>query len=155
MNKLLKLIFLALIVLNLFFASWHVLHQDIKFSADIGRDFLLFKEIDQKGIILIGPRSSASGLFHGPLWVYVNYPAYFLGQGNPVAVGWGWVFFIACFTAGGFFIAKKLFDENAGYLFALMISTYMVFHADSLINPHGTLFMLPFFFFFFVRYFIS
>ena len=35
------------------------------FSPDIGRDFFILDEIRQKTIVLIGPRSSAPGFFHG------------------------------------------------------------------------------------------
>ena len=88
LKKILLILFGLLVLANLFLAAWHFLHQDLVFSADIARDFSLFREIDRKKIILIGPRSSVSGLFHGPLWLYLNYPAYLIGQGNPVVVGW-------------------------------------------------------------------
>jgi hypothetical protein len=153
MKKFFPILFYILIGINFAFSSWYVLHDDITFSADIGRDFLLFQEIDSKKIILIGPRSSTSGLFHGPLWLYINYPAYLIGQGNPVTVGWWWVLLSAFFTLGCFFVGKNLFGKTTGYLFALMISAYMFFHVHSFINPHGAMFVLPFFFFFFIKYF--
>lgn len=134
------------------FAAWYVLHEDISFPSDIARDFLLLQEIDQKKLILIGPRSSTTGLFHGPLWLYINYPAYLLGGGNPVVVGWFWVFLIICSLIPSFFVAKNLFNETVGYFFILMLSLYYGFHARGLFNPHGALFLLPIFFFFFIRY---
>lgn len=152
MKAILYLTFFLLIGLNLFFASWYVLHKDINFGSDIARDFLLYQEISQKKIVLIGPKSSVSGLFHGPVWLYLNYPAFVLGKGNPVAVGWNWVFLIGCFLALSFIVAKKLFDTQTAILYVLMNSLYMSFHAKGLINPHGALFLLPLFFFFFVRY---
>lgn len=132
-------------------ASWNALHQDIQFTSEIARDFWLLEELDLKKIILIGP-SSSTGLFHGPLWTYLNYPAYFIGQGNPAAVGWFWILLITAFLASGFYMTKKLFGEGAAYLFTLMMSTYSVFIAKGLYNPHGALLFLPAFFYFFVRY---
>ncbi|MDP2632204.1 MAG: hypothetical protein Q8P25_00585, partial [Candidatus Curtissbacteria bacterium] len=146
-------IFLVLLVLgNLFLAAWYVLHQDIYFYADIGRDFLLFGEIAQKKLVLIGPRTSTAGLFHGPLWLYLNYPAYLLGQGNPLFVGWYWILIIAGGLLLNFWVAKKIFNNFVAYLYVLLLSIYIVFDAKSLIHPDGALLLLPFFFFLFVKY---
>lgn len=151
MHKFFKIFILVLITLNLFFASWYVLHGDIHFHTDIARDFLLLDEIDQKKIVLLGPRSSTSGLFHGPLWLYLNYPAYVIGQGNPVIVGWFWILLITIFLGTSFIIAKKLFNEATAYLFVLLLATFLAFEAHGLFNPHGAFFLLPAFFFFFIR----
>lgn len=92
------------------------------------------------------------GLFHGPLWLYLNFPAYLAGQGNPIVVEWWWIGLTALFTLSCFYIGTKLFDKKTGYLFALIISLYMSFHTNSYINPIGAMFLIPAFFFFFVRY---
>jgi ABC-type multidrug transport system fused ATPase/permease subunit len=147
----LKLVILFLIFLHLIFASWYALHQDITFSSDIARDFLLFSEIDTKKVVLIGPRSS-TGLFHGPLWLYLNYPAYVIGNGNPVIVGWYWIVLTAVFLVTSFFIAKKLFNETTAYLYLLFLSLYMGFHTKGFYNPHGAMLLLPAFFYFFIQY---
>src|SRR3990167_10532225 len=80
-----------LIVINFYFAAYPLLKSDVHFFNDVARDFLLLREIDSKKIVLIGPRSNASGLFHGPLWSYLNYPVYKIVQGNPVAQAWFWL----------------------------------------------------------------
>lgn len=151
-NIFLKGIILLLFIFNIFSASWYPLNKDISFSSDIARDFLLFREIDQKKIMLIGPRSSVPGLYHGPLWLYLNYPAYILGKGNPIIVGWYWVFLIFIFSLISYFIAKKLFGSTAGALYLLINSSYLIHHSKGLFNPHGALFFLPIFFFFFIKY---
>lgn len=142
----------GLVLLNLIFASWYVINNDINFSSDIARDFLLLQELDEKKLVLIGPRSSVTGLFHGPLWLYLNYPAYLISQGNPVVVGWYWIFLITIFLVSSYFIAKKLFNRLTACLFVLMTSLYLIYHAKGLFNPHGAMFLLPAFFFFFVRF---
>lgn len=147
-----KIGFGVIIAFSLFFASWYVLNGDIYFHADIGRDFHLLREIDQKKIILIGPRASGD-LFHGPGWPYINYPFYLLGHGNPIVVGWGWVLFTALFGIMCFVVSKKLFDKNTAYLFTIMATLYVAFHARGMINPHGVMILLPLFFFTFVRYY--
>ncbi len=148
----LKIFFAVLIFINFFFASWFVLHNDLVFSSDIARDFFLYDQVAQKTIILIGPKSSVMGLFHGPLWIYLNYPAYFIGHGNPIIVGWWWVIMTAIYVGIGFWIANKLFGKKTAYLYALIISLYMSFHTSSFINPIGAMFCLPLFFYFFIRY---
>lgn len=152
MSKYQKVFIVIFIVFNFFLSSWYVLHKDIFFFTDVARDFLIYEEIDEKKIIFIGPRSSTSGIFHGPLWPYLNYPAYLLGQGNPLVVGWYWIFLTVVSVVSSFYIAKKLFDENTAYLFALILSLFLVFHTKSFFNPYGALFFMPAFFYCFVRY---
>lgn len=151
MKTFLKILFFLILGFNLILASWYVLHSDIEYSSEVARDLFLMNEVTQKKIVLIGP-SSTTGLFHGPLWTYINYPAYFIGNGNPVFVGWGWILFIIAFLISGFYIGKKLFDKNTAYLFTLMLSIYCVFITRNLYNPHGAFFLVPAFFFFLIRY---
>ncbi|RJQ25344.1 hypothetical protein C4577_06085 [Candidatus Parcubacteria bacterium] len=151
MNRVLKILFFIIIAFNIFFASWYVLHNDIEFTSEVARDLFLLDEISKKKIVLIGP-SSTTGLFHGPLWTYINYPAYAIGQGDPVVVGWGWISFIILFLISSYYIGKNLFDSRTGYLFTLMLSIYSVYIAKNLYNPHGAFFLVPAFFFFFIRY---
>ncbi len=133
-------------------SAWYVIHGDVWFMTDIARDFHLLREIDQKKLILIGPRSSTAGLFHGPLWLYIMYPAYLIGQGNPVIVGWWWVMLIAIFLATTFFICKKLFGEFGAWVSLTFLSVQLVFESRGLFNPHGAYFFLPVWFFLFLLY---
>lgn len=152
LNLLVKYISILVTIAALFLCSWYVLHGDLYFFNDVARDFHLYREIDAKKIVLLGPRSSTSGLFHGPLWMYLNYPAYLLGHGNPIVVGWFWVVLIAAFLISGFFIAKRLFDANTAYLYTALMATQLVFAARGLYNPYGAFFLLPAFFYCFIRY---
>jgi len=145
-------LFLFLTALNIYLASWYVLHNDISFISDISRDMFLLQELDQKKVVLIGPRSSVGGLFHGPLWTYLNYLPFKFGNGNPIVMGWYWIFLICIFLFFGYQIAKKLFNTNTAILYVLMMSMYFVYHANELFNPYGALFLLPAFFYFFIRY---
>ena len=147
-----KIGFFVLIAINFFFASWYAFNSDLSFSSDIARDFLLFGEIVQKKIILIGPKSSVMGLFHGPLWLYINFPAYLIGQGNPIIVEWWWILLTGIFLISCYLVGSRLFDKKIGYLFVLIMSLYMSFHTNSYINPIGAMFLIPAFFFFFIRY---
>jgi hypothetical protein len=151
-KKIFAVIFFALLSCSAFFASWFVLNGDLQFSSDVARDFFLFGEIATKKIILIGPKSSVAGLFHGPLWLYLNFPAYILGGGNPVIVGWWWVIMSFLILIPFYFIAKKLFDKNTALLFILFSALFFSFHTKAMINPDGAMFCLPIFFFLFIQY---
>ena len=107
MKKIAKIGFFILVLSSLVMATWYVLHGDILFSTDIARDFSLLDEARQKGIVLIGPRASGVGLFHGPLWLYLNFPAFIIGNGNPIIVGWFWILLIPPFLYMSFHIAKR------------------------------------------------
>ncbi len=83
----------VVILISTFFASWFAVNGDIIFHTDIARDFLLMEDVvKNKPITLIGPRSGGiPGVFHGPLWTYLNLPSFIIGGGNPAIVSWFWV----------------------------------------------------------------
>jgi hypothetical protein len=151
MKRVLQLLFFLGLGLSFIFSAWYALHNDMTMPSDIGRDFLLFGEIATKKIILIGERSSG-GLFHGPLWLYLNFPAYLIGNGNPLTVEWWWITMAFLILIPYFYIAKELFNKKVAYLFVLYISLFFSFHTRFLINPDGAMFCLPIFFFFFIKY---
>ncbi|MBI3955289.1 hypothetical protein HY338_02490 [Candidatus Gottesmanbacteria bacterium] len=147
MKSLSLLFFLLFILLNIYFCVYPVLHGDVNFLSDVARDFLLLREIDEKKIILIGPRSNSSGLFHGPLWSYVNYPVYRLAKGNPVIVGWYWIFLALSALGIGFAIAKKLFGTLAGLTFTLLYATNFITHINGMFHSDAPVFLTPLLFF--------
>ncbi len=146
-----RLVLLTLFIINIVLASWYVLHGDIMFTSDIARDFHLLREVDQKKIMLIGPRSSGE-LYHGPLWAYINYPAYVIGRGNPVVVGWFWVLLALVSTLLSYLIGSRLFTKPVGIIYALMVSLYFTFHTRGMSHPHGAMILIPLWFFYFIRY---
>lgn len=153
MSNLLKKISIIGIFISFLSYFWYILNGEVTFSSDIARDFLLFDEITQKHIVLIGPKSSVMGLFHGPAWLYLNYPAYFLSNGNPIALGLFWILLTFLFVYSCYFVGKKLFNQNTGYLFALMTSVYMFFHVHEYFNPIGAMMLIPINFYLFIKYF--
>lgn len=147
-------IFLATISINVIMSAWWMIHGNILFHTDIARDFLLIEDIVvNKNLTLIGPRSGAiPGVFHGPLWLYLNLPSFFIGGGNPVIVGWFWVFLsVACLLIT-YYAGKRLFNQETGLLSALLLSVIQVTAIKSLFNPYGALMLTPLFFYLFVNY---
>lgn len=147
-----KIVLLVLVGFNLILASWHLTQNDLYVHSDISRNFLLLHEIETKKIVLIGPRTGAAGMFHGPLWSYLNFPVYFLSHGNPVAVGWSWILATILFLWGSFKIVKKLFDSKTAYLYVGLISVYLLFQTREYSHQHMALLLMPLFFYTLVRY---
>jgi len=137
---------------NIYFCSYSVLHGEIHFFNDVARDFLLLREIDAKKIMLIGPRSNASGLFHGPLWSYINYPVYRLGGGNPVVNGWFWILLSAGSLGIGFFYTKKLFGTVPGLAFVLLCSYSLIPQVNGMFHSSATILLTPLLIFSIIQY---
>jgi len=154
MKYLLFVLIGVFIFLNIVFGAWDVLHKDILFHTDIARDFLLLEDIvKNKPITLIGPRSGGiSGLFHGPLWLYLNIPAYLIGKGNPVIVGWFWVLLDCVYLATVYTVASKLFDRKAGLMSLLLASVTSAGAISGLFNPFGAIMFSPVYFYYLYRY---
>lgn len=144
-----KYLFIFLIIVNIILSSRWVFDGNIFFHTDIARDFLLMEDIvDNNPLTLIGPRSGAiPGLFHGPLWLYLNIPAFILGHGDPVIIGWFWVFLYTLSIYIAYLIGKKMFGETEGLLSALLLSVVTVLQVRSLFNPYGALLVFPLFFY--------
>ncbi|EKD89964.1 MAG: hypothetical protein ACD_32C00109G0006 [uncultured bacterium] len=148
---------IGFIILNIFLSLRWLINDDIRFDVDISRDFLLIKEIiTQKPITLIGSHTSISGVFHGPLWYYLNVPAFFISSGNPVLIGWFWWGLSILTLAIIYFISLKLFNKSTALLATLLYS------ANSIINPnyglkmffppYGAVMLFPIFFYLFIQY---
>lgn len=151
--KFLKAILILLIAVFLYFSAYSVLHGDIGYNTDIGRDLLILQEIvDTHKLPLIGPHSGLGGLFHGPLWPYINLPAFILGNGNPIVIGWFWVLLVLGSVFTTYYVGKKMFNEHVGLLSALVVSLISITYSNSLLNPFGAVIFSPLFFYFFYKY---
>lgn len=152
MSKYISFLFFFVLALFLFLSSWYAINGDMYIHTDIARDFHLLDEIDEKKIVLIGPRSSAGGLFHGPHWLYLLYPGYLLGNGNPVVMAWYWIFLTGVFLLGSYFVAKRMFDSTVAKLYVLLLAGFLLFLAREFLNPIGAFFVMPFFIYTFYTY---
>lgn len=157
-KNILQNIFLLIGVLFLFYcvylSSASVRIGEIGFNTDLARDFLLLQDINEtQKLTLIGPRSGGiAGVFHGPLWVYLNLPAYIFGNGNPIIVGWFWVGLFAAFVFFVYYIGKKLFDRNIGMLSAILSALAILPSTSSFFNPLGAVLLAPIFFYLLYKY---
>lgn len=144
---------LAFILASLILAP--ILRGNISFNTDIARDFLLLEDVYyNKNITLIGPRTGGiPGLFHGPLWLYLNLPAYIIGAGNPIAVGYFWFLLLVFGAVIVYFVSKKIFDKNVAVISSLIYFSVLGKSVTGFFNPVGAVLLFPLFFYFFWLYF--
>jgi hypothetical protein len=153
MKRIVTFFYFLALAASLFFASWCILHGTIHFQGDLARDFLLFEEIAvTRKPVLIGPRTSMLGVFHGPAWLYLNLPVFMLSGGNPVASGWFWVAFLVAGVWVFHFVAKKLLPKNAALPATALYALSIASSAPYLYNPYGAVFIAPLLFYFFILY---
>lgn len=147
----------VLISLNVLLSAYWLLHGDIRYDVDISRDFLLIEEMATiKPFTLIGSHTSTGGVFHGPLWYYLNLPAFFISKGNPLFIGWFWWGLSILTLIIFYYITKELFNKSTAALATLLYS------ANSIINPtyglkmffppYGAVLLSPVFFYLFIKY---
>ncbi len=152
--SLIKIICSIVILISLVFASWFAIHGDIVFHTDIARDFLLMEDVVRnKPITLIGPRSGGiPGVFHGPLWTYLNIPAFILGNGNPAVVGWFWVLLFAINVFIVYKVGSKMISADVGWITAAIASVISAFSVPGYFNPFGAVMFAPLFIYFLFKY---
>ena len=154
-NKVLLFLLVIVFIYGLLFASRLLLSGNIVFHTDIARDLLLIEDIvKNKPITLLGPRAGGiPGVFHGPLWLYLNLPAFLIGGGNPTIIGWFWLllYIINIYTV--YLVGKKIFDKEVGIVAALIATVVTAHSASSLFNPFGAVMLSPIFLYLFYRYF--
>jgi hypothetical protein len=153
-----RIFLLVLIVINILLSAYWLILGDIHYDVDVSRDFLVMNDIVKNlHFTLLGPRSGAiPGVFHGPLWFYVNLPAFLIGGGNPLFVGWFWFVLSIIFLGVVFRVAKRLFDQEAAILSVLLFSVNSIINPSiglkNFYNPYGAVFLFPLFFLFFYQY---
>lgn len=145
------------IFFNILLTFWLPLHGDVFYNQDSARDFLLIQEIvEREPLTLIGPRTlGISGLFHGPLWLYMNVPAYILGHGNPSVFGLYWAILYVISILLVWYVAKKLFDPLTALLSALLYSSIFASPLHNFNNTFGAVLLFPLFFLCTTYYFHS
>lgn len=147
--NIIKFISLVIILLSFCLAGWLIIFKkDVNFHVDIARDFLLLEQmIKTKRPTLIGGRSGGiPGMFHGPAWLYLNLPAFFVGGGNPITVGCFWLMLAGLYVSLTGWLAKKMFGKRVGWITAGLTAVNISFHIKNFLNPYGAVMVfLPFF----------
>ncbi len=149
-----KVIIFLIFGFNLYLSAWWLLDGNLLFHNDIARDFYLMKDIwANRHLTLIGSRAGGlTGWFHGPLWLYLNLPAFIFGHGNPIIIGWFWLLLhlLTCFIV--FVVAKKIFNYKIAIYSLLAYSTFTILDVHGYLNPQGALIVFPIFFYQYWKY---
>lgn len=153
-DKIMRVLFWTSLFVSILLASWYAIHNTLHFHTDIARDFLLMEDmVVIRKPSLIGPRSGGiPGVFHGPLWLYMNLPVFFLSGGNPVATAWFWVALTALSIGMVYLITKKLANSRSAFAATAIYAFAIAGSAANFINPFGAVLLSPLFFYLFIRY---
>lgn len=154
MRILIRIFFLLSIVISVILSTSWLWFNNLYFHTDIARDFLILQDMYYgRHITLLGPRAGGiEGVFHGPLWFYLNLPAYIIGQGNPVVVGWFWVLLYIVLIILVFIVAKKLYGDEIAYISSSLVAVQGIDMTKMLLNPYGAVLVSPLIFYFFYQY---
>lgn len=136
------ILLLIFIVIGLFLRINFVKDGAITFGFDQARDAYNAQAIFKGDLKIQGPSASTPGLFHGVLYDYLISPAYFLGQGDPLAANI-WLSLINILTIIPIFIfGKKFFNSYVGFIasFLFAVSFDAVQYANWMSNPAPAVF---------------
>lgn len=133
------------LLFGIYLFSLHLIKGDLLFHTDIARDFWLIQDVVvNHKIALIGARvGGIPGTFFGPLWIYLNLPAFVMGNGNPLVIGYFWLFLMLVGLAITFYVTKKVFSSEVA-LFAITIFIYSIlFLAPGFTSSFGPVVFSP------------
>jgi hypothetical protein len=154
MHKTIKYLTFFVLLVSLILAALPMLRGTIYFHVDIARDFLLIEEIvHSHKFTLLGPRSGGiPGVFHGPLWLYLNVPAFILSGGNPVGVGFGWFVMWIAGLYVAWFAFKKIVDKKIAIISTTMYALLTCTSVSNSFNPTGAMLVAPIWFTYLLLY---
>lgn len=142
-----------IIGLCLFLSSWWLFNGNLMFHTDVGRDMYLLKDItDNKHLTLIGPRSSLPGLFHGPLWIYLNLPMFIIGQGNPVFLAVFWLGLLVLSWWLLYETGKRITDKKTAMVATVLLAAATILNSHVMISFYAAVTIFPIFYYCFERY---
>src|SRR6185437_3226667 len=144
-----KYIYLIFCVISILFGiylfSLHLFLGDLLFHTDIARDFLLIQDIAiNHKIALIGPRAGGiSGTFFGPIWLYLNLPAFLFGNGNPIFIGYFWLLLFFFGVGSVYYVASKIFKVATGIIAITFYIYTIMFMAPGYTQSFAPVFLSP------------
>ena len=141
------LVFLAFLIRIIF-----VFQGAVSFHYDMARDAFVAKQIwMDHHLKLIGPPTSAPGLYHGVFYYYLIAPFYGLGYGDPRVVGIFLAFINSLAIIPLMLLTKDFFKSNelpilAGLLFAILFESTQ--YAPWISNPGPAILTVSAYFYF-------
>jgi len=138
-NRIIFILLTIILVVSIWLRFDGVFTGTFAFTYDVGRDMLALQQIEQTHKIpLIGFTTGAQGIFYGPWWYYIIFPAFVLSGGNPQGVA-GFVALLGVLAVSiGFLIGKKIENAYLGLFFAgvLAVATTVISTSNQIWNPN-------------------
>lgn len=141
-----KILLVLIFVIALTLRWWFLPKNAITFQYDQARDAFSAQQIVNGHLKIQGPSASTPGLFHGVFYYYLLAPAYFFGNGSPVAAAY-WVSFLNALAVLLIFFLTRQLTKNintsllASFIFA--ISFESIQYASWLSNPTIGIWTVP------------
>jgi hypothetical protein len=135
----------ASILYGIYLFSLHLLLGDLLFHTDIARDFLLIQDIAiNHRLTLLGPRAGGiPGTFFGPIWLYLNIPAFLLGNGNPIVIGYFWFLLFILGVGIVYYVAGEIFKVAVGVISITMYIYTIIFMAPGYTQSFAPVVLSP------------
>jgi len=136
---------LACITYGIYLFAYHLFIGDLFFHTDIARDFLLIQDIAvNHKLTLLGSRAGGiPGLFFGPVWYYINVPAFIIGNGNPLIIGYYWLLLTLFGLGSIFYISKKIFNPFVGIVATTIFLYTIIFLATGFTSSFAQIILSP------------
>jgi hypothetical protein len=133
------------ILYGIYLFSLHLFLGDLLFHTDIARDFLLIQDIVvNHKLTLIGPRAGGiPGTFFGPIWLYLNLPAFLIGNGNPLIIGYFWLLLFFFGLGIVFYVGQKVFNVAVGIISISMYIYTIIFMAPGYTQSFAPVVLSP------------
>lgn len=129
MKNWVKITFVALLALFIFFRLGPILNRTLPYTYDQGRDFIKADEqVTNMRPTFIGPTTGIDGLFHGAWWYYLLIIPRIIFNGSPI----GFYYFMLAIALSAnilffLFLRKKLNDLAALLFLAIVaVSPYFI-----------------------------
>lgn len=133
------MLFVTVLLLGFFLRAQETISGNYLFLLDQGRDMMDVKKIvfDHK-FTLIGPYTSLTGVFQGPLYYYLLAAATFVLKGNPIGAMMLMLAISISVIGVVFFFMKKFFGTVAASVSAFLfaVSPEAIAAATYFWNPH-------------------
>jgi hypothetical protein len=151
------LIIFGAIILGFFLRLYPGKDNFIWNDIDTARDSYTIRSIiEEKNIILLGPKSERTVIYHGPLYYYFLAPFYFLSRGDPNLPVIAMIILNLSTLVPLYLLSKELFKNNFTtycVLFLFVVSYEQVEYSRWLLNPSASIPFLAWFYYFFWKKF--
>ncbi len=116
------LLLLCILLVGIFLRFYRI-EETFIFSGEVGHNLLAIKDAYQSRIIpLIGPPTSHSWLYFGPLYYWIYGPILVLSSFNPLSHAYFGAFISTLTIIANYFVIKKIFNQRIALISSFLLS---------------------------------